>query len=342
MHSQAFATLEQHLITELAGELTDARRLFHGRGLRWSGLEEITVDWLQGVVLVCLFRQPQAGELAALKAMLLSLAQTPVWQRAQAHSLLLQHRYKEGDAKPPALNPDAAALVPSQSSRAEWIVGAPHSEWRISEDGLRYLLDLGQKQNTGLFLDMRYGRRWVREQAQGKRVLNLVAYTCGFSVAAIAGGASQVVNLDMAKAALNRGRDNHRLNGHDLSGVSFLGHELFKSWSAVKRYAPYDLIIIDPPTFQKGSFALTQDYAKILRRLPDLLNPGGLVLACVNDPHIAPDFLLAGMAEHAPSLHFVERLANPPEFADVHEHGGLKAMVFRFDGDAVTASTEKA
>lgn len=347
MHSQAFATLEQHLITELAGELADARRLFHGRGLRWSGLEEITVDWLQGVVLVCLFRQPQADELAALKAMLLSLAQTPAWQRAQAHSLLLQHRYKEGDAKPPALNPDAAASVSppplnNQSSRAEWIVGEPHSEWRISEDGLRYLLDLGQKQNTGLFLDMRYGRRWVREQAAGKRVLNLFAYTCGFSVAAIAGGASQVVNLDMAKAALNRGRDNHRLNGHDLSGVSFLGHELFKSWSAVKRYAPYDLIIIDPPTFQKGSFALTQDYSKILRRLPDLLTPGGLVLACVNDPHIAPDFLLAGMAEHAPQLQFEERLANPPEFADVHEHGGLKAMVFRLAADAVTAPLEKA
>ncbi|MEN0105720.1 MAG: class I SAM-dependent methyltransferase, partial [Pseudomonas sp.] len=183
----------------------------------------------------------------------------------------------------------------------------------------------------------RYGRRWVREHAGGKRVLNLFAYTCGFSVAAIAGGAQQVVNLDMAKGALNRGRDNHRLNQQNLSQVSFLGHELFKSWSAVKRHAPYDLIIIDPPTFQKGSFALTQDYAKILRRLPDLLTPGGLVLACVNDPHIGPDFLLAGMAEHAPALVFQERLANPPEFADVHEHGGLKALVFRFTGNAENA-----
>ncbi len=345
MHSQALVSLHQHLLAELASDLSHARRLFHGRGLRWPGLEEVTVDWLQGVVLVCLFRQPEATELAALKDMLLTLTESPAWQRAQVHSVLLQHRYKEGDLKAPAPKPSAIhspSAIPSlssQSSRAEWIVGEPRNEWIVSEDALRFQLDLGQKQNTGLFLDMRYGRRWVQAQAQGKRVLNLFAYTCGFSVAALAGGASQVVNLDMAKGALNRGRDNHRLNGQDLSRVSFLGHELFKSWSAVKRYAPYDLIIIDPPTFQKGSFALTQDYSKILRRLPDLLNPGGLVLACVNDPHIGPDFLIAGMAEHAPSLHFEERLANPPEFADVHENGGLKALVFRLVAPAENAMT---
>ncbi|MGY4533349.1 23S rRNA (cytosine1962-C5)-methyltransferase [Pseudomonas sp. TE3786] len=343
MPSQALARLHQHLLTALQGDLSDAHRLFHGRGLRWPGLEEITVDWLQGVVLVCLFRQPGDSELTELQSMLLTLAQTPVWQRAQAHSLLVQHRYKEGDAKQPALNSGGAGTPASpQSSRAEWIVGGPHSEWLISEDGLRFQLDLGNKQNTGLFLDMRYGRRWVREQADGKRLLNLFAYTCGFSVAALAGGATQVVNLDMAKAALNRGRDNHRLNQQDLSRVSFLGHELFKSWSAVKRYAPYDLIIIDPPTFQKGSFALTQDYAKILRRLPDLLNPGGQVLACVNDPHIGPDFLLAGMAEHAPALQFERRLDNPPEFADVHEHGGLKALVFAYRPGVENAMTAEA
>src|SRR3546814_21000772 len=109
---------------------------------------------------------------------------------------------------------------------------------------------------------MRYVRRWVQEQAQGKRVLNLFAYTCGFSVAAIAGGAEHVVNLDMASAALTRGRENHRLNGHDLSRVSFLGHELFKSWGKVRKLGPYDLIIIDPPSFQQGSFALTRELGR--------------------------------------------------------------------------------
>jgi 23S rRNA (cytosine1962-C5)-methyltransferase len=224
--------------------------------------------------------------------------------------LLLQHRYVHG-------------------SESEWLAGEPQAQWPIIEDSLHYLLDLGSKQNSGLFLDMRLGRQWVREQAAGKRVLNLFAYTCGFSIAAIAGGAAHVVNLDMARAALSRGRENHRLNGHDLSRVEFLGHELFKSWGKVRKSGPYDLVIIDPPSFQKGSFALTQDYAKILRRLPELLTEHGIVLACVNDPDIGPDFLIEGMAAEASQLRFIERLNNPPEFPDISPESGLKALVFQ-------------
>lgn len=96
---------------------------------------------------------------------------------------------------------------------------------------------------------MRYGRKWVLENSKNKRVLNLFAYTCGFSVSAIAGNAQSVVNLDMAKAALSKGRVNHQLNEHDLRKVRFLGYDLFKSWGKVKKFGPYDLIIIDPPEF---------------------------------------------------------------------------------------------
>lgn len=202
----------------------------------------------------------------------------------------------------------------------------------MHEDGLAYRLDLMRNQNIGLFLDMRHGRRWVREVAAGRRVLNLFAYTCGFSVAAIAGGAEAVVNLDMARAALARGRDNHRLNGHDLGRVSFLGHELFKSWGRLKREGPYGLVIIDPPSFQRGSFELDRDYRKILRRVPELLAPGARVLACVNDPATGADFIIRTMGEEAPGLVFRERLANPPEFADEDPEGGLKALVFEWEG----------
>ena len=231
-------------------------------------------------------------------------------QASGARGLLLQHRYVQG-------------------SESEWLAGEPQAQWPIIEDGLHYLLDLGSKQNSGLFLDMRLGRQWVREQAAGKRVLNLFAYTCGFSVAAIAGGAERVVNLDMSRAALSRGRDNHRLNGHDTSRVSFLGHDLFKSWSKVKQGGPYDLVIIDPPSFQKGSFVLGKDYARVLRRLPELLTANGCVLACMNDPAFTVEFLLEGMAEAAPGLRFEQRLENPPEFPDADPQCGLKALVFR-------------
>ena len=132
----------------------------------------------------------------------------------------------------------------------------------------------------------------------------------------------------MSRPALSRGRDNHRLNGHDLARVSFLGHDLFNSWGKLRREGPYDLIIIDPPSFQKGSFVLTRDYARVLRRLPELLAPGGRVLACCNDPSIGVAFLVDEMAREAPQLRYAERLANPPEFADIGADSALKALVF--------------
>ncbi|WP_305370325.1 class I SAM-dependent methyltransferase [Photobacterium leiognathi] len=310
MEISALPTLEAHLVSALSTPPTEVRRLFHGRGRCWQGLEQITVDWLQGQVLVSLFKEPSPEFLAELTTLLNKLTETAEWQNSGATSLLLQHRDRLG-------------------SPMDVIWGETSEYQDVIESGLVYKLDLGRKQNNGLFLDMRFGRDWVREQAGGKRVLNLFAYTCGFSVAAIAGGAEHVVNLDMAKAALNRGRDNHHLNKHDLKKVSFLGHELFKSWGKVRKYGPYDLIIIDPPSFQKGSFALTKDYQKILRRLPELLTENGTVLACVNDPSITSDFLIEGMAAEAPELVFEKRLDNPPEFKDIEPEGGLKALVFQ-------------
>ncbi|WP_336355476.1 class I SAM-dependent methyltransferase [Pseudomonas granadensis] len=310
MTPEALATLHAHLLPALAAAPGETRRLFHGRGRCWPGLEQLTVDWLQGVVLVSLFKEPAPEQLEDLKRLLLEITAGDEWRQCGAHTLLIQHRY-----------------LPQ--STAEWLLGDEIEEMTIVEGGLQYRVDLGRKQNAGLFLDMRYGRDWVREQASGKRILNLFAYTCGFSVAAIAGGASHVVNLDMSRAALSRGRDNHRLNGHDLSKVSFLGHDLFKSWGKVINSGPYDLVIVDPPSFQKGSFLLTKDYQRVLRRLPELLTAQGSVLACMNDPAFGPDFLIDGVTREAPQLCFEQRLENPPEFPDIDAESGLKALVFQ-------------
>ena len=132
----------------------------------------------------------------------------------------------------------------------------------------------------------------------------------------------------MAKGALSKGRDNHKLNDHNSNQVRFLAHDIFKSWGKIKKAGRYDLIIIDPPSFQKGSFALTKDYQRILRRLPDLLAENGQVLACVNSPAVDCNFLIDGMREEAPELNFVERLANPPEFSDIDEQASLKCLIF--------------
>lgn len=81
---------------------------------------------------------------------------------------------------------------------------------------------------------MANGHEWVRKHAQGRRVLNLFAYTCAFSVAALAGGAEHVLNIDISRAALSRGRDNHRLNQQDIKRVAFEGVDIFKSFPVLK------------------------------------------------------------------------------------------------------------
>ncbi|WP_228010508.1 class I SAM-dependent methyltransferase, partial [Vibrio sp. OPT20] len=237
------------------------------------------------------------------------------WQSKQGTSIVLQHRYADG--------------APS-----EVLWGELNDSPVVVEHGLKYQLDIGRNQNFGLFLDMRNGRQWVQDNAKDKNVLNLFAYTCGFSVAAIAGGARQCMNVDMSRGSLNKGRDNHRLNDHDMRSVNFLGYDIFKSWGKIKKGGPYELVIIDPPSFQKGSFALTKDYKKILRRLPDLLTEGGEVIACVNSPAVSPNFLIETMVEEAPSVEFIERLDNPPEFVDVDLDSSLKVLRFKISASA--------
>jgi 23S rRNA (cytosine1962-C5)-methyltransferase len=225
--------------------------------------------------------------------------------------LALQHRYQPGGP-------------------VEWLLGEPLTELAVTEAGLKFGLQLGQNQNHGLFLDMANGRRWVREHARERKVLNLFAYTCAFSVAALAGGADGVVNLDMSKGALKRGQRNHQLNGQDTRGVRFLPHELFRSWGKLRKFGPYELVIIDPPSFQRGSFVASQDYQKVLRRLPELLAERAELLVCLNDPAIDSEFLISLMEQHCPQAAFVERLVNPPSFPEAAAKHGLKVLHFSY------------
>ncbi|UWZ98558.1 class I SAM-dependent methyltransferase [Vibrio splendidus] len=306
-----FSHIEQQL-NEVPNEL---RRIFHGRGKFWPGLEQLTCDWVDGQLLVNVFKEVDDEFLSSIKAGLVDLTNKDIWQAKQGTSIVLQHRYADG--------------APS-----EVLWGELNDSPVVVEHGLKYQLDIGRNQNFGLFLDMRNGRQWVQDNAKDKNVLNLFAYTCGFSVAAIAGGARQCMNVDMSRGSLNKGRDNHRLNDHDMRSVNFLGYDIFKSWGKIKKGGPYELVIIDPPSFQKGSFALTKDYKKILRRLPELLTEGGEVIACVNSPAVSPNFLIETMAEEAPSAEFIERLENPPEFVDVDLDSSLKVLRFKISASA--------
>ncbi|MEH6826229.1 MAG: class I SAM-dependent methyltransferase [Motiliproteus sp.] len=297
----------QAIIEAISGHLfnpssTEALRLFHGRGHCYEGLSHINVDLLGPVLLITLYKAETTQSLAAL----VDAAKTQ-----GIPAVVVQQRDQRGGP-------------------VEWLWGEPRSSWVVTEDGLKFELQLGQSQNMGLFLDMANGRRWVREHARHCNVLNLFAYTCGFSVAAMAGGADTLVNLDMSKGALKRGQRNHQLNDNDSRGVRFLPHELFRSWGKLKKLGPYEMVIIDPPSFQRGSFVATEDYQKVLRRLPELLQPQAELLVCLNDPDIGTQFLIELMQQHCPRAVFNARLANPDSFPERDPQSGLKVLHFSY------------
>lgn len=291
----------------------DAQRVFHGRGGLYPGCEQWSLDAFPPVWVLTSF-QPVTDEVLAT----LHAALSARWRQLASEAPLnwvFQCRH-EGRTETRLM----AGSVPD-----------PHV---VSEDGTRYRVHAQKGQNHGLFLDMAEGRRWVRGQAAarpGGRVLNLFAYTCAFSVVALQAGAGQVVNVDMSRGALAIGQQNHSLNGV-AAGASFLAHDLFSSWGKVIRAGPYGLVIVDPPSYQKGSFVATKDYVRLIRRLPDLLSPGGHALLCLNAPELGTEFLQDQMQALAPALHFEQRLPNPPAFADVSAERALKVLVYRSPG----------
>jgi 23S rRNA (cytosine1962-C5)-methyltransferase len=288
----------------------EAQRVFHGRGGLHPGCEHLALDAYPPVWLLTSFQPLEDEALAQIGAALAAR-----WaQIAPGEPLCWVYQCRhEGRAQTRLM----AGEVPE-----------PHV---VEEDGARYRVHVLRGQNHGLFLDMAAGRRWVRAHAAerpGLRALNLFAYTCAFSVAARLGGAARVLNMDMSQGALAIGQQNHRLNGI-ADGAGFLAHDIFSSWGKITRGGPYDLIIADPPSYQKGSFIATKDYARLMRRLPELLAPGGEALLCLNAPELDSSFLSEQMRELAPTLRFIERLPNPPAFQDIAPERALKVLRYR-------------
>ena len=167
-----------------------------------------------------------------------------------------------------------------------WGDDAGATEWEGSENGLRYLFRQEQGLSPGLFLDQRRNRQWVKENAEGKRVLNLFSYTGGFGLCARAGGAAEVVNVDSNRNTQNWARQNFRLNGFpdDDAGFPVIDARLFVQ-GCVRRERQFDLVICDPPSFargREGGFQLNRHLPELLCDLLTITAAGGSIVVSSN------------------------------------------------------------
>jgi 23S rRNA (cytosine1962-C5)-methyltransferase len=155
----------------------------------------------------------------------------------------------------------------------------------IYEHGVPYEVRLGDGLRTGLFLDQRDNRRRVRDLAAGKRVLNLFAYTGGFSVAALAGGAAEAICVDASASVLAWGKRNVERIAASGKHRSLHDDAFDVLARLARRGERFELVIVDPPSYattRGRRFRVLRDYAELCEACVRVLAPGGRMVACIN------------------------------------------------------------
>ncbi len=166
--------------------------------------------------------------------------------------------------------------------------------WMAFENSNQYHFKSDSGMSAGLFLDQRLNRLKVHNMSQGKSVLNLFAYTCGFSLAAAKGKASKVVSVDTSQNYLDWGQENFKLNQCQGDFQFIKQDSMLYLRGAIKRKTLFDLIIIDPPSFSRGNkntkpFKIDKDLPELIQNAIACLNPKGQILVCTNFEKWSPE-----------------------------------------------------
>jgi 23S rRNA G2069 N7-methylase RlmK/C1962 C5-methylase RlmI len=191
----------------------------------------------------------------------------------------------------------------------------------VSEQGLKFEVNLSDYLDTGLFLDHRVTRDLVRQRAQGKRVLNLFAYTGSFTCYALAGGAVATTTVDLSNTYQAWTERNMRLNGFEPSRDHRLIAADCVEWLArgPRKREQYDIVVCDPPTFSNSkrmsadSFSIDRDWPALLSNMVPWLSDEATVWFSTNsrglqfDPAQLPEgYAARDMTERTRALDFAE------------------------------------
>ena len=164
--------------------------------------------------------------------------------------------------------------------RAGFLPEPPSNITEITENGIRYEVDVENGQKTGFFLDQKYNRLAVSKIAKGKKVLDCFTHTGSFALNAAMGGARHVTAVDVSQFAVDTARENAERNGLT-DRMDFLCADVFDLLpKLLEEKADYDMIILDPPAFAKHKDALRnalQGYRKLNAKAFEKIRPGGIL-----------------------------------------------------------------
>jgi 23S rRNA (cytosine1962-C5)-methyltransferase len=202
-------------------------------------------------------------------------------------------------------------------------VAEDKNEFVVHEGGLKFLVNLSDYLDTGLFLDHRITRQMAKEQSMGKRVLNLFCYTGSFSIYAISGGATKVVSVDLSKTYLSWAERNRTLNFPDYIHHQIIHADVLQYLKELPAES-FDLIVMDPPTFSNSKrmediLDIQRDHVALINDCLRALTAGGLLYFSTN----YTKFQLASSEIHSFAIKDITKATTPFDFA-----GKLKRQCF--------------
>ena len=250
---------------------TNALRLVNGLG---DGLAGLVLEQYDRHFAAHIFQKRWFAEKKALAGF--------VKARFDARYLIVKDRTESVSSGPETIK--TRVLIEGDTSQAI-----------VRENGLKFGVDLNDAVNSGLFLDMRHNRGVVARLAKGRVVLNCFAYTCSFGVYCVSAGASSVVNVDISRKSLSRGRLNYELNQLAYAQNEFIRADaiqyLKRAWVKNNRF---DLIILDPPSFARyegKTFSVKKDLTQLIALAIKVLNPDGFLFVSTNFSEVSRDNL---------------------------------------------------
>ena len=166
-------------------------------------------------------------------------------------------------------------------------VAQSQQQMTVNERGLKFLVNLKDYVDTGLFLDHRETRSMIRSQAAGKHFLNLFAYTGSFSVYAAAGDAQTTTTVDWSNTYLEWARENMQLNQFDQTQHQFVRSDAMEFLQGLRETQQFDLVVVDPPTFSNSKrtedvWDVQDNHADLLKTLANNVTTGGAVYFSTN------------------------------------------------------------
>jgi 23S rRNA (cytosine1962-C5)-methyltransferase len=244
-----------------------ALRLFNGF---YEGLPDLAVDLYARTLVIHNYASPYESGTQLITAAQDYFLQILPWLRC----ILVKHRNAED--------------FTDQRGR---LVFGEHPDRRVQENGVWYALDLRLNRDSSLYLDTRNLRVWARQHLSGARVLNTFAYTGSLGVAALAGGAAYVVQLDRNKTFLNLAKSSYSLNGFPIQRADFMVKDFFSGAAQLKRAGKlFDCVFVDPPfysTSPSGTIDMLHESHRVINKVRPLVAHNGWLVAINNSLYLS-------------------------------------------------------